>query len=384
MRNGMFILLTFTMLLSACGSLPPSIEGNATAGASPAPLSTASPAPVSEPADRPRGIFVLAGLGGPQGGTEQSLRIIEQVQDLDYVEGVTIGFAWANTEVSPGQYDFSKVDAVLAALQPSGKNLNLEVFAVDVPEYLVAQLPADEVWESHAPGRRMVRTAVPWSPTALDAWRAYMQALADHLVPLPDGTRVRFADHPTLMMLDAPIVGLQGVRDLTKALTTLPGYSRARFVDAVVDSVRVTRAAFPHKFGFLAFFRMEDAERAYPLAQAIMERLMQEFNNPGQLTLGFFQETLSDTNPEPDLLGKYLFAARDHTYIVFQAKTAWSAPFTGAETVSSGNAAVGIQFAYETYHATYVEIYPADVLDPAQVEDLQKWNVILTGRATDP
>lgn len=395
------LLLIFILVLSACaprGSSAPALQSITEFTASPglpqfteekivaspsmAALSTEMPSPVAALEDRPRGIFVLAGLGGPQGGTEQSLQIIAQVSDLDYVEGVTIGFSWADTEPSPGYYDFSKIDAVMAALQPSGKKINVEVFAVEVPEYIVEQLPDEEVWESHAPGGRTVMTAVPWSQTALNAWRVYVQALADHLVPLPDGRLVRLADHPTLMMLDAPIVGLQGVRDLTKTLTGRSGYSRETFVDAVAQSVHATRAVFPNKFGFLGLFRMDDANHSYPLDQEIIDRLMQEFNNPGQPTLGFFQETLSDAGPQADFLGKYLFAARDRTYIVFQAKTAWSQPFTGVETVSSGRAAVGIQFAYETYHATYVEIYIADILDPAQTEDLREWNAILTGRAT--
>lgn len=330
--------------------------------------------------DRPRGIFVLSGLGGAQGGTEKSRQIIGQVRNLDYVEGVTIGFSWADTEPSPGQYDFSKADAALAALQTSGKKLNVEVFAVEVPEHVVARLPDSEIWESHAPGRRTVKTAVPWSQTTQQAWKAYMKALADHPVSLPDGTKVRFSEHPALMMLDSPVVGLQGIRDLSKKLTALPGYDRKRFVDSVMESVHATRDAFPSKFGFLGFFRMDDSKNSPPLEQEIMDRLMAEFNGPGQPSLGFFQETLSDSIPRADGLGKYLSDAKDRTYIVFQAKTAWSRPFTGAETVSSGKAAVGIQFAYETYKATYVEIYLPDVLDPAQTESLRKWNDILMGR----
>lgn len=340
-----------------------------TSGAAPAVPVAATP--LSNLADRPRGIFVLAGLGGPHGGTDQSLQIISQIGNLDYIAGVTIGFSWAATEAAPGQYDFSKIDAVMAALQPTGKKLNVEVFAVEVPEYLVEQLPAEEVWESHAPGGRTVTTAVPWSQTALNAWRTYLQALADHPVPLPDGTLVRFADHPTLLMLDAPIVGLQCVRDLTQTLTTLPEYTRTKFVNAVVQSVHMTRDVFPHKFGFLGFFRMDDADHSYPLDQEIMDRLLQDFNNPGQLTLGFFQETLNEATPLADGLGKHLFAVKDRTYIVFQALK----PFTGV----GGKATLAIQFAYETYNAAYVEIYVADVLDPAQTQDLQKWNAILTG-----
>ncbi|MFZ6031352.1 MAG: hypothetical protein ACOYYS_26885 [Chloroflexota bacterium] len=335
------------------------------------------PVVASAPVDRPRGIFVLAGLGGPNGGVEQSLKIINLVRDLDYIEGVTIGFSWADTEVSPGQYDFSKIDAVMAALSSSEKALNVEVFAVEVPAYLLAQLPAEEIWDAHAPGQRTVRTAVPWSQAALGAWEAYMQALAAHPVPLPDGTMVPLAEHPTLIMVDAPIVGLQDVRDLNNVLTKLPGYDRQTFIAAVVQSVHAARDVFPEKFGFLGLFRLNDANMAYPLDQAIVDRLMGDFNGPEQPTLGFFQETLSDAGPQASGLGKRLFAVKDQTYIVFQALTAWVNPFTGGDAVASGKAATGIQFAYETYNATYVELYLADVLDPNQTQDLQQWNAIL-------
>lgn len=358
---------------TATDSIPPT--------APPTELPATAPA-IAPIGDRPRGIFVLAGLGGENGTTEKAIQNFNTVVNLDYVEGITIGFSWKDTEKSPGQYDFSKVDAVMSALQTTDKKLNIEAFAVDVPEWLVAQLPAEETWEAHAPGRRTVKTAVPWSPTALSAWRNYMQALADHPITLPDGSTVQLADHPNLMMVDAPVVGLQGLRDLTKTLTTLPGYSRETFVNAVVDSVHTSRGAFPNKFGFIAFFSMHDADTIYSLDQNLLDRFMQDFNNPGQTTLGFFQENLSDAGPTPDGLGKNLLAAKDRTYILFQALTAWSKPFTGENKVTSGNAATGIQFAYESYDATYVEIYLADALDPAQADALRHWNGILTGAAS--
>lgn len=48
-------------------------------------------------------------------------------------------------------------------------------------------------------------------------------------------------------------------------------------------------------------FIMDDINLSDPLDREIMARLMQEFNNPGQLTLGFFHEALSDTNPQAEL-----------------------------------------------------------------------------------
>lgn len=378
-----FLLLTILLLASlACrftASEPTPVPA-ATTQASSTPLPAATETALPAPAlitDRPRGIFVLADLGGAN--AEQLLTNFNQVISLDYVAGATIRFGWKDIETSPGQYNFSAVDAVMSVLQTTDKKLNIEVFAVEVPKWLVVQLPPEETWDAVISHKLTLKTAVPWNESVQSAWRAYMQALADHLVVLPDGSTVRLADHPNLMMVDAPIVGLQGLRDPTNALVALPSYKRETFINAAVASVHASRDAFPNKFGFLAFFLMSDSDSSPPLEQALMDRLMQDFNNPGQPTLGFFQENLSDSGPSSNGLGKYLYAVKDRTYILFQALTAWSEPFTGADKVSSGKAATGIQFAYETYDATYVEIYLTDALDPAQVDDLRKWNAVLTG-----
>lgn len=336
----------------------------------------AAPPPAAPPpaaTARPRGLFVL-------GSTD----VANEIAALDFIEGVAVRLGWDVANPREGECDFSSVDSVLAALQAGGKRMNLEVFAVTVPAWLLARISADEQWDAHAPGGTTVRTAVPWNATALSAWRDFMLALAEHRVPQTDGTLVRFADHPSLMMVDAPIVGLQGVRDLTNTMTSLPGYTREGFIAAVLGSVHSSRDAFAGKFGFLAFFKMNDADRTSPLDQALMDRLMSEFNNPGQATLGFFQENLSDAGPSVAGLGSMLASVKDRTYIAFQALTAWVNPFTGEDKVTSKQAAVGIEFAFRNYGATYVEIYVADVRDAAQAERLRLWNAILKGLLPAP
>ncbi|MDP1691795.1 MAG: beta-galactosidase [Burkholderiaceae bacterium] len=350
--------------LAACGGGAPA----------PAPAPAPPPPPAAAAASRPRGLFVL-------GSTE----VANEIAAMDFIDGVAVRLGWKETNPAAGQYDFAGVDAVLAALQAGGKKMNLEVFAVEVPAWLLAQVPAAEQWDAHAPGGSTVRTALPWNSLARQAWRDYLRALADHLVPLPSGALVRFAEHPTLLMLDAPIVGLQGVRDLTNTLTTLPGYTRAVFIDATLHSVHSSRDAFASKFGFLAFFKMNDSDRSTALDQQLMDRLMLDFNQPGlPPQLGFFQENLSDAGPAVSGLGALLASAMDRTFIAFQALTAWVAPFTGENNVTSGRAAVGIEFAYRTYGTTYVEIYLADVRDAKQTEGLRLWHGVLNGTASPP
>ena len=359
------------LLVAGCGG-GSEAPGGASGTAPPPPP---PPPPPLTAADRPRGLFVL-------GSTETA----NEIAALDFIDGVALRVGWNETNPAAGQYDFTGVDEVLAALQSGGKKMNLEVFAVEVPVWLLAQVPAAEQWDTRGRGNSTVRTAVPWSSLARQSWRDYMRALADHLVPLSSGARVRFADHPTLLMVDAPIVGLQGVRDVTNTLTTVPGYTRALFIDAALHSVRSSRDAFASKFGFLAFFRMSDNESAggTALDQQLMDRLMLDFNQPGLPQLGFFQETLSDAGPTTTGLGALLASVMGRTFIVFQALTAWVAPFTGASSVTSGHAAVGIEFAYRTYGTTYVEIYLADVRDAKQTERLRLWHGVLNGAASPP
>jgi hypothetical protein len=170
------------------------------------------------------------------------------------------------------------------------------------------------------------------------------------------------------------------VRELSGTLVSLSSYQRQRFVDSVISAVHASRDAFPSKFGFLALFRMDDADRDDPLDGAILDRLMTEFNGPGQPSLGFFQETLSDTGPKPEGLGALLAAAAPKTYIMFQALTSWTSPFTGHDKVASGHPAVGIALGHATYGATYFELYVTDIDNPELTAELEAWNARLTGR----
>ena len=75
--------------------------------------------------------------------------------------------------------------------------------------------------------------------------------------------------------MDVPIVGLQGVRDVTNTLTTLPGYTRALFIDAVLHSVHSSHDAFASKFGFPAFFKMNDSDSDSAGSTALDQQLME-------------------------------------------------------------------------------------------------------------
>jgi hypothetical protein len=228
-------------------------------------------------------------------------------------------------------------------------------------------------------------TVVPWDPVALEAWTQLAEALAAHRVRMLDGTTVRLADHPNLETVSSGILGLGGVREMTGALVARPDYNRSVFINAVSDSVHAFRSNFPDKYGFVALFEMHDDLREPSLGEEIVERLQSEYNNPGQLTLGYFQELLSDVGPTPTGVGRLLYETSKTTYTYFQALTSWIRPFTrDPSKVASGTPATGIELGYRDFGATYFELYGFDVDNPSLWSDLREWAEILREEAPTP
>ncbi len=296
--------------------------------------------------------------------------------DLDHVSGYTLRVPWSDIETwnaaaQAPQYDFSRMVTVLEDLRSRGKKMTLEIFINKAPAYLLNP-PAITTWTSPHPTQGGLQP-LPWDPRSLAAYQAMISNLANHPVP---GTSWHIAEHPTLESVDAAIVGLQGLRDLSNTLVAHPDYTRAKFIQSVVDSVSINRTAFSNKYGFLAVFLMDDNEAGISMDQAVCDRLRTEFNVPGKLTLGYFQETLSDAGPRIDTLGSLLHAASPDTYIIFQALRPWTLRSGDAvpPEVASGTPITGIRHAWRNYRSTYVELYGADVLNTNNALPLKKWD----------
>jgi len=299
--------------------------------------------------------------------------------DLDHVSGYTLRVPWSdietwNTASQAPQYDFSRMVTALEDLRPRGKKMTLEIFIHKAPAYLLDP-PGISTWTNPHPTQGGVQP-LPWDPRTLAAYQAMITNLANHPVT---GTPWRIADHPTLESVDASIVGLQGLRDLSNTLVAHPDYTRVKFIQAIVDSVSINRTAFSNKHGFLALFLMDDNEAGISMDQAVCDRLRTEFNVPGKPTLGYFQETLSDAGPRTETLGSLLHAASSETYIMFQALRPWTLRQgdTVPPEIASGTPITGIRHAWRNYRSTYVELYGGDVLNSNNIAALKKWDRFL-------
>jgi hypothetical protein len=335
-------------------------------------LGFATTASAQAPVPGPAGLFVI-------GDTRYVPTEVAKF-DLDFVSGYTLRVPWADLETwddatQTPRYNFSRIDATLEDLRARGKRMTLEIFIAKVPDYVLA-LPGTVTWNNPHPTQGGVQV-VPWDTNALAAYAAMIRQLADHVVA---GTSWTVAEHPTLESVDASIVGLQGLRDLSGVLVRHPAYVRATFIQSIVDAVGCNRRAFPGKYGFLALFLMDDLVPEPALDAEVHARLLAEFNQPGQPSLGFFQETLSDTGPRPDTLGSLLAASVGKTYLLFQALRPWTLRPTETTTppeVASGTPVTGLNFAWTHYRSTYAEIYGAGALNTANTTALRAWNRFL-------
>lgn len=321
----------------------------------------ASPSGAVAKALGPAGIYVIS-------NTRDDKREPKKF-DLDYVAGVTLRMHWKSIEsLDPRTgsvvYDFSRIDRFIKELTAAGQSMTLEIFASSAPDYLLKS-PGTATWLNP---RFKELQVVPWDKNALVAYYKMMTALSNHVVP---STGIRLADHPTLVTVDAPIVGLAGVREQSGALVKHPDYSRKLFVESIRLAVLISRQAFPQKYGFLAFFRMDDGNRSNPLDKEIFEMLQSNFNGRGQLSLGYFQETLSDIGPRKTTqLGYFLNKASSNTYVMFQALKPW---VIGDREVASGTPITGMENAWNDFRSVYVELYGGDVLNQDNAAQLKEW-----------
>jgi len=125
-----------------------------------------------------------------------------------FISGYSLRIAWKDLEPSKNVYDFSVIDATVSQLQTRNLKLTLEIFASDVPEYVIKE--ADDVIQV-----RRIQAPAPWDKAALASWNKFLTALANH--PVYDAVSkksIPLNKHPTLTAIDAPIVGLHSLRDI--------------------------------------------------------------------------------------------------------------------------------------------------------------------------
>jgi dienelactone hydrolase len=333
---------------------------------------------------RPRGVFVLDGMGPlnytTTFGSTISLRD-NNIRNNTFVDGFTLRVAWSDIEsgTTPGSYDFFIIQNALNKL-PAGQRLSI-IIVPGEPAY-IASTPGVQSWTDGTTPR-----ATPWDDYVRERRRAMLEAMA---TVTTNGVQLR--NDPRLDVLDPYLPGgFTGIRDPNStALRALPGYTRQKLLSAVQDELRTLQDQFPGKFVQIGFWPITDLEDAayggVSASEWLRQQLLAEFNGVTRPRVGFFMENLAakrtGLNVDPyggtpvTGFGSALFASRDSTWNSFQMLGSWTRPFNDGHVTNNlyGTPNDAMEYAFNTYRAEYHEVYVGDVDNVLIQPSLQRWH----------
>jgi hypothetical protein len=329
----------------------------------------------------PVGIYSLgAAIDNPVTTADERLA---GIRNYDFVSGYTLRLLWKDIETSQGNYNFAVIDEAIKRAAAIGQRVNLEVLDAQ-PSYVISGSAA-----TYIDHRNEIRT-VPWDAFAQTRFAALQSALASHTVN--DGQGLRLNQHPVLASVDASGTGLNyGVRDLNNGIRSHPDYTQQKYIQAVVQGVAASRQAFSQHQGYIAFFGFVDGQSGVPVDKQLIQLLDDQYNSPGQPTLSFFIENLSDRGPSATSSGAGVnlqdWTTRGGTTMM-QALDSWLVHRPDRDPqLASLNPATGIELAYNSFGTRFFELYVPDLdgavngaVDAANrplLDDLRYWNSVI-------
>jgi hypothetical protein len=338
------------------------------------------PLPASGTNSVPRGIYLLDDITGTN-----RLGLLKHA-DRPFINGFSWRLKWIDLDkgVTGPVYDFSMFDAALAQLQSftngTGK-LTLALSAQEMPAYVLAA--ARETFLSALPQQQgLVLTAVPWDAGALSHYRNFARALAGYAVfDAAVGRKVPLRSHSALGQVGIGVVGLQAIRDPALTVRNIPTYTRAKFIQAVLNNIHIIQDQFPAKPTFLGYFAMSDATLSPALDSELLAAIATEFDgrDAAHPRIGLFQDVLRRNSPRATSnFGVNLLTGRaTGSPILLQACGSWltGGPCSfGRFDTSPGN---GLLFGYLTYGCLYFEFYAADLAHPDFEPIFVEWEAFL-------
>ncbi len=332
----------------------------------------------------PRGIYMLDAKDN-----QYRLSLLSKA-NLPYVDGYAWRMPWTafDTGTTTGVYNFAAVDEAIAQLQALSNNttnrmkLGLALNVQQVPTYVLNK--AKEKFSTQLPGGKGFATVpVPWDAAALAEYAKFTKALGDHKVyDAVSKTNIPLRSHPALSHINAGIIGLQAIRDLSGGLTAHSSYSRTKFISGVLSNVHALQDQFLTKTTYLAYFSMKDSTRSPSLDDDLLAAITAEFDGADSTHphIGLFQEALRGDNPMPNgngLADNLLAGAIGGCNVMFQACGSWLKRTFCTWSSTDKTPANGFTLGYNTYGALYYELYEADITYSGYVSTLQQWHTFL-------
>ena len=336
---------------------------------------------------QPTGIYVL---DNNQGTFRDA-----NIRNYPFVDGFVWRTSWANFETSEGVYDYAGIDHIVQKLDAVNKKLTILFGAYSVEPSYLANQPGVVTYPFTDPISNVVSTrAVPYDGYLLQRFRLFLSALANHQIySITTGTMVALKDHPVLANIATNIPGLGAIRNVnglnTSLNTVLPNYTRSKFVDAVLESMKIQTDNFPTKNVFIPSYKnINDNSASPPLADFVKSQLLLNFDGIQNPKISFWQENLAgftdtSTNTFTGLptttFATPLLGLGNSAYTMFQMLQGWTTPFLDPAKTANSTPFDAMCYAYKTYGASYYEIYVSDIDNLMYQNAFNNWDTTNCG-----
>lgn len=336
---------------------------------------------------QPTGIYVL---DNNQGTFRDA-----NIRNYPFVDGFVWRTSWANFETSEGVYDYAGIDHIVQKLDAVNKKLTILFGAYSVEPSYIANQSGVITYPFTDPISNVVSTrAVPYDGYLLQRFRLFLSALANHQIySITTGTMVALKDHPVLANIATNIPGLGAIRNVnglnTSLNTVLPNYTRSKFVDAVLESMKIQTDNFPTKNVFIPSYKnINDNSASPPLADFVKSQLLLNFDGIQNPKISFWQENLAgftdtSTNTFTGLptttFATPLLGLGNSAYTMFQMLQGWTTPFLDPAKTANSTPFDAMCYAYKTYGASYYEIYVSDIDNLMYQNAFNNWDTTNCG-----
>lgn len=331
---------------------------------------------------QPTGIYVL--------DNNQGTYRDANIRNYSFVDGFVWRTNWSDFETSPGVYDYTGIDHIVQKLDNINKKLTILFGAYSVEPSYIASESGVTTYQFKDPISGITTTrAVPYDDYLLQRFRLFLSALANHQIfSLTTGTMVALKDHPVLSNIATNIPGLGAIRNVnglnTSLQTTLPNYTRSKFVDSVTESMKIQTDNFPTKNVFIPSYKnINDNITSPTLADFVKSQLLANFDGVQNPKISFWQENLAgftdtSTNVFTGLptttFATPLLNLGNGAYTMFQMLQGWTTPFLDPAKTANSTPFDAMCYAYNTYGASYYEIYVSDLDNIIYQQSFNDWD----------
>jgi hypothetical protein len=287
---------------------------------------------------------------------DKELRQGPQELEDAYIYGLSWRFKWSEIEPQEGQYNWQPIDTAVAMTSSPGKKVMLRVVAgINSPDWLynIGARPFEfrNTHLAHPQSyRENLRMFVPWDEIYLSKWEKFIRAFGQ-----------RYNAHPSIYSIQMTGGGHIGEMNLPKAHTKWKrvGYTDEKLIGTWKRIIAAYQQAFPDTPTNLDI--NEPLGKRSNVLEPVVAHVLASYPRKVYLQHNGLRADFPQNHPIRHILRQ----ASNTTVVGYQMVGG-----KGWLDQQAGDRMAAFRIAIED-RASYVEVYAADVRDPAQQRALQ-------------